>query len=409
MQWLSLVSVEVSSTAHPTPVTINRRSNDLAVMLTGGGARAAYQVGLLRGIARHFPDLQFQVITGVSAGAINAVFLAAAEGTLEERVELLRQMWWELETKHIFQFEWRRFIPFRSALAPLFPRRRWRRPYGWFDTTPLRQLLQRVLQTRPNRPIPGIERNIARGALKAVALITLDYSTGQSVRWIQGRHLDVFEGPNRRADATKLTVEHVLASAALPFVFPAVRIGKEWHGDGGIRLAAPLSSAVHLGATRILAMSTGYQRTDAEASTPTVSGYPPAAQIMSQIINAVFLDVIDEDVVRMERMNEMIKKLPPSERDGLRPIDLHVLRPSIDLGKLAADYERHLSWDLKAITRFFGANETESPDFVSLLMFEPNYLQRLIELGEHDVNSRVDELREFFGESDSQEQFANVM
>jgi NTE family protein len=409
MQWLSLVSVEVSTRAHSTPVTINKRSNDLAVMLTGGGARAAYQVGLLRGIARHFPNLQFQVITGVSAGAINAVFLAAAEGTLEERVEQLRQMWWQLEARHIFQFEWRRFIPFRSALAPLFPRRRWRRPYGWFDTTPLRQLLQKVLHTAPNRAIGGIERNIARGALKSVALVTLDYSTGQSVRWVQGRHLDVFEGPNRRAAATKLTVEHVLASAALPFVFPAVRIGKEWHGDGGIRLAAPLSPAVHLGATRILAMSTGYQRTDAEASTPTVKGYPPAAQIMSQIINAVFLDVIDEDVVRMERMNEMIRKLAPAERGGLRPIDLHVLRPSVDLGKLAAEYERYLPRNLKIVTRFFGANETESPDFVSLLMFQPNYLQRLIELGEHDVDTRLDELREFFGQDAAEPEFANVM
>jgi NTE family protein len=409
MQWLSPVSIDVSSAAHTTPVTISKRSNDLAVMLTGGGARAAYQVGLLRGIARHFPNLQFQVITGVSAGAINAVFLASAEGTLEERVEQLRQMWWQLEARHIFQFEWRRFIPFRSALAPLFPRRRWRRPYGWFDTSPLRQLLQNVLHTKSNRPIGGIERNIARGALKSVALVTLDYSTGQSVRWVQGRHLDVFEGPNRRSAATKLTVEHVLASAALPFVFPAIRIGNEWHGDGGIRLAAPLSPAVHLGATRILAMSTGYQRTEAEASTPTVSGYPPAAQIMSQIINAVFLDVIDEDVVRMERMNEMIRKLAPSERSGLRPIDLHVLRPSVDLGKLAADYERYLPRDLKIITRFLGANETESPDFVSLLMFQPDYLQRLIELGEHDVDARLDELREFFGEGTEESELANVM
>src|SRR6478672_12808221 len=105
---------------------------DLAIMLTGGGARAAYQVGLLRGIARHFPHVQFQVITGVSAGAINAVLLAAAEGTLYERVESLHEMWSQLESQHIFRFEWRRFIPFRSAFAPLFPRRRWRKPYGWF-------------------------------------------------------------------------------------------------------------------------------------------------------------------------------------------------------------------------------------------------------------------------------------
>ena len=400
MQWLSLVSIEVSSTAHPTPVTINSRSNDLAVMLTGGGARAAYQVGQLRGIARHFPHLQFQVITGVSAGAINAVFLAAAEGTLYERVQQLSEMWAELETQHIFRFEWRRFIPFRSALTPLFPRRHhWRKPYGWFDTTPLRQLLQRILHTGGNHSIKGIERNMAAGVLKSVALITLDYSTGQSVRWVQGRHFDVFEGPNRRVEVTKLTVDHVLASSALPFIFPAVRLGNEWHGDGGIRLAAPLSPAVHLGATRILAMSTGYQRTDAEADTPTVSGYPPAAQIMSQILNAVFLDVIDEDVVRMERMNEMIRKLPPSERDGLRPIDLYVLRPSTDLGKLAADYQRSLPLNLKAVTRALGANETDSPDFVSLLLFQPGYLQRLMELGEQDVESKLDELRIFFGEN----------
>src|SRR5258706_2209750 len=248
-------------------------------MLTGGGARAGYQVGLLRGIARRFPDVQFQVITGVSAGAINAVLLASAEGTLFERVEKLREVWWELETRHIFQFEWRRFIPFRSALAPLFPRRRWgRRPYCSLDTTPLRKLLEQLLHTGHHPPIAGIERNIASGAIKSLALITLDYSTGQTVTWIQGRHFDVFEGPNRRVTVARLTVEHMLASAALPFVFPAVRIGSEWHGDGGIRLAAPLSPAVHLGATRILAMSTGHQPTDAEAAKPNVKGYPPAAQ-----------------------------------------------------------------------------------------------------------------------------------
>jgi NTE family protein len=215
---------------------------------------------------------------------------------------------------------------------------------------------------------------------------------------VQGRNFDIFEGPNRRGEVGHITVEHVLASAALPFVFPAVRIGSEWHGDGGIRLAAPLSPAVHLGATRILAMSTGYQRTPDEASTPVVSGYPPAAQVMSQIINAVFLDAIDEDVVRMERMNEMIRKVPPSERNGLRPIDLHVLRPSVDLGKLSAEYERYLPRHLKLLVRALGANETDSPDFVSMLMFEPNYIRRLIEIGEADVDARIDELRVFLGE-----------
>jgi NTE family protein len=230
--------------------------------------------------------------------------------------------------------------------------------------------------------------------------MTLDYNTGQTVRWVQGRYFDFYEGPNRRTALTRFTIEHVLASSALPFVFPAVRIGSEWHGDGGIRLAAPLSPAVHLGATRIIAMSTGYQRTPDEASTPVVSGYPPAAQILNQLVNAIFLDAIDEDVVRMERMNDMIRKMDPKDRGGLKPIDLLVLRPSVDFGKLAGEYEHYLPRKLKLLVRALGAKETESPDFISLLMFEPEYTRRIIEIGEIDAETRIDEIRAFLGEEE---------
>ena len=374
---------------------------DLGIMLTGGGARAAYQVGLLRGLARHFPDLEFQIVTGVSAGAINAVYLAAMHGNLEHRVEELHELWRTLECAHVFTANYSALLPFRGALRTVLPRRYAKFPRGLFNAGPLADLLRRVLNT-PYRgmPIEGIRHNIAGGGLKAVALITLDYSTGQSVRWVQGRTADVFEGPNRRVEKTEITVEHVLASAALPFVFPAVQIGKGWYGDGGIRLSAPLSSAVHLGARRIIAMSTGYQRTLDEASTPVVSGYPPAAQIIGQLVNAVFLDVIDEDVVRMERLNEMIRKLDARERNGFKPIDLLVLRPSQDLGKLAGKFEKHLPPSVKLFTRAMGARETDSPDVLSMLMFEPNYTRTLIEIGEHDVESRLDELRAFLGVGD---------
>jgi NTE family protein len=177
-----------------------------------------------------------------------------------------------------------------------------------------------------------------------------------------------------------------------------VRIGSEWHGDGSIRLAAPLSGAVHLGARRIIAMSTGYQRTPDEARTPVVEGYPPATQILGQLMNSIFLDVIDEDVARMQRMNEMINKLDPRDRNGFKPIDLLVLRPSRDLGKLAGAYEKYLPRHLKTLTRGLGARETESSDFVSLLMFEPHYTAELIEIGRADVDARVDEIRAFIGE-----------
>jgi NTE family protein len=386
-----------------------RRGGDLAVMLTGGGARAAYQVGLLRGIARHFPDLRFQIITGVSAGAINAAFLAAHQGTLPEKTAALNDLWCSLECKHIFRFDFSQMLPFRSALASVFPRKSWSNPRGVVDTSPLRELLTRVLGTQPGQPIGGIARNLERGLLHSVALMTLDYNTGQSVRWVQGRNGDIFDGPNRRAVETNLTLDHVLASAALPFVFPAVRIGNEWHGDGGIRLAAPLSPAVQLGASRVIAMSTGYQRSFDEASTPTVSGYPPAAQILNQLVNAIFLDVIDEDVARMERMNDLLRCIEPGQRDGLRPIDLLVLRPQQDLGKLAADYEQYLPRSIKFVTRGLGAKQTESPDFVSLLMFEPHYTKRLIEIGEADIDSQLDKVRAFLGREEPAEPEAQAM
>jgi NTE family protein len=395
-QWLFRMTVQ----PHRVSVAPDANSN-LAVMLTGGGARAAYQVGLLKGIARHFPRLRIEIVTGVSAGAINAAYLAAHHGTLAEKARNLDDMWCELNCDSIYQFDWQTFLPFRSALASLMPRRnKWTksRPRALVDTAPLRDLLCRVLDTPAGAPVRGIEENIRTGELTALALMTLDYSTGQSVRWVQGRNFGQFDHPNHRAERTRFTVEHVLASAALPFIFPAIRIGNAWYGDGGIRLAAPLSPAVHLGARRIIAMSTGYQRTPAEASTPVVSGYPPAAQILSQLFNAIFLDAIDEDVVRMERMNELIRAIPPHQRDGLKPIDLLVLRPSIDLGKLSGDYERYLPRKLKLLVRAMGVKETDSPDFISMLLFEPTFTRRLIDLGEADIEGRVGEIRAFLGD-----------
>jgi len=207
-----------------------------------------------------------------------------------------------------------------------------------FTSNPLAELLRGMFDCPiEGSAIYGIRERFAEGVLKAVALMGLDYSTGQSVRWVQGRNLEMFEGKNQRNVPCELTIEHILASGAIPFAFPAVRIADRWYGDGGIRLSAPLSPAVHLGARRVLAMSTGYERTPAEASTPTVRGYPPAAQVLSQLVNAVFLDAIEEDVVRMQKMNEMIDHLPVSERNGYRRIELLVLRPSQDLGSSPAN------------------------------------------------------------------------
>ena len=371
-------------------------------MLTGGGARAAYQVGLIKGLAQHFPALRIRIITGASAGAINAAYLAAHRGPLMEKARQLEKMWCELSCDSIYRFDWKMFLPFRAALASILPKKSRftrSRAHALVDTTPLRNLVCRILDTPHSMPVDGIEENIRSGELTALALMSLDYSTGQTVRWVQGRHdFDPFEGPNRRTVVTQFTVDHVMASAALPFIFPAVRIGHTYYGDGGIRMAAPLSPAVQLGATRIIAMSTGYLRAPEEASKPVVTGYPPAAQILGQLVNAIFIDGIEEDVARMERMNDLLRKMAPHERDGLKPIDLLVLRPSVDLGKLSGEYEHFLPRKLKLLVRAMGVKETESPDFISLLMFEPTFTKKLIDLGEADIASRLPEIRAFLGE-----------
>lgn len=368
----------------------DRPDRRLAIVLSGGGARAAYQVGLLRSLSRWRPELRFDIVTGVSAGAINATFLAAHPGDLASTAEALSATWSRIEAEDVFRVDaWslgRRFV--RAGLrlvsggARVGPEMR-----GMVDTAPLDRLIQRLLPTE-GREVIGIDRNLEAGQLRALALTTLDYSTGQTVTWVQGRGIEDWERPNRRSVGCRITVDHVMASAALPIFFPAIRLGRDWHGDGGIRLSAPLSPAVHLGAERILVISTRYPRSGEEADRPAIAGYPPPAQILGHLANSIFLDLMDQDVVRLERFNHLIERVPAAERGTLRPIDCLVLRPSQDLGRLAADYEVKLPKVFRFLTRGLGTRETESPDLLSLIMFQPDYTSRLIEIGEADAEAQ---------------------
>ena len=384
------------------------------MVLTGGGARGAYQVGVLRGLGRHLPELRFPIITGASAGAINATYLAAHTGSSQEAAEGLCQLWQNLEFSDVFRVDG--WCLARSSLA-------WvarlgiglgqlgTKVQGLLDTGPLRRMLQReldvlgaaldagehALQAGEHKRIEGIARNIEAGRLDALALMTVNYSTGQTVSWVQGRNFEAWERPARRSRQTALTVEHVMASAALPLMFPAVELEGSWYGDGSIRMAAPLSPALHLGADRIFAISTQYPRSQAEADRPTFADYPPPAQIAGNLLNAIFLDVLDQDVQRLQRLNKLLRKLPPDQRDGFKPVDIVVMRPSEDLGKLSAQFEPRLPGSFRFMTRNLGTRETESPDSLSLLMFQEDYVRRLIEVGERDAESRLDEIRELVG------------
>ncbi len=373
----------------------------LALVLSGGGARAAYQVGVLRYLARAFPSVIPGILTGVSAGGINAAFIAARQEPYAQKIEELRDMWRNLHIDQVFRVDLRdlawRSLRWSGRLAsggksPL-PNAK-----SLVDTTPLREVLERELRAGSG-PIPGIHTSLMDGWLRAFALTGSSYTTGQSITWVQTREDDAmpsWERPLRKSHCCPIRVDHVMASAALPFFFPAIEVDDAWYGDGGIRLTAPLSPAIHLGATKIIAVTTRYARTREEADRPMIPGYPPPAQVAGVLFNAIFLDQLDGDALHLRQINELIAALPEEKRMGLRPIDLLVVRPSEDLGRMANAYEAELPKGFRFLTRGLGTRETRSNDMLSLVMFQADYVKRLLELGESDAEKRRSDFEHFF-------------
>ncbi len=371
-----------------------------ALALTGGGARAAYQAGVLRGIARHVPGFRPDILTGVSAGALNGAFLAAwAERPFGEAVDELVAVWHELRSEHVYRLD-RPTVP--QALARFV-----RRPAeiappaegGFLDTTPLLAFVERHLGPL-GQPMAAVDRAVRDGHLGAFAITTTSYTSGQSVTWVQGDGVEPWDRPMRRAIRTPLRPEHVLASAALPFFFPAVAVedpalGHGWYGDGGIRLTAPLSPALHLGADKILVVNTRYGQSRAEADAAKVDAYPPPTRVLGVLMNAVFLDVLDRDAQTLHRINELVGAVPRERWNGFRPVDLLVLRPSVDLATLATGFEPQLPPSMRLVMGGLSFGDGHSPDWLSMLLFDPDYVGRLVEIGEADAERQMGEIRAF--------------
>lgn len=369
-----------------------------ALLLAGGGARGAYQVGVLRSLARAFPDLHFPILTGVSAGAINTALLANITEPFPAAVERLAQHWESLTLEQVFRadiralasnvFRW--FFRLMSGGAHLLPTTR-----GMVDNAPLRHFLHRVLET-PDGALHGLAENIRTGRLTGVGILTTRYPTAQSVAWLQGTNLKAWQGAERCGIPTTLTVEHVMASSSLPLVFPAARLDGGWHGDGGIRLTAPLSPAVNLGADRIVAISTSVEPGHSKADRPT-EDYPPPATVLSVLLESVFVDMLDHDACELRRMNRLISEHPRSAELGLRRVDALVLRPSQDLSVIASEFEHELPRTLRHIIRGLGSRETNRSDMIATLLFQPRFIRKMIEIGEHDGAARCDEIAAFLG------------
>jgi NTE family protein len=373
---------------------LSSHNNDLALVLSGGGAHAAYQVGFLRCLAGQFPRLRIPILTGVSAGAINATFIANHQGTFAEAIDALSEFWRHLSINQVYNVDtWslsKKVLRWGMSLVSggisKLPS-----PKGLVDTAPLRKLLEQGFTSSDGGMI-GIRENIRQQKLKALAITATNYTSGQTVTWVQGKNIEMWERPDRHSFMTEVTVDQIMASTALPMFFPAIEIEDSWYGDGGIRQYAPLSPSLHLGARRILAVSTRYKPSMQEAGSTVNRGYPSIAHIMGILMSAIFVDLLDQDVLGLERVNRLLESKSLQKDSYLRLVRAFTLRPSLHLGKIAGKFEPNLPRPFRFLTRGLGTHETDSFDWLSMVMFDPSYIQNLMEIGEADANARKEEI-----------------
>lgn len=369
-----------------------RYSSRLALVLSGGGARGAYQVGVLTGLAERLKGLEFPIVSGVSAGAINAAFVAAHPGSLETMVTDLQAQWRRLTSDAVYRVHPVKLAGSASRWLFRGVTARRRGPAvikGLVDTDPLREFLKGCLD------MDGIAAKLAMGSLRAAALSAVSYSTGQTMTFVQGgRQFAPWQRVQRVAIHAQLTIEHVLASAAIPLLFPAVKLGEDYFGDGSVGATAPLAPSIHLGARGIVAIGAG---TPAHWR-PPITEYPTTAEVMGLLFRSIFIDALDTDAERLERINHLLAAFPPGVQRpaGLAPVELLLIRPSRNLRELAAGRDGLLPPAMRRIVQAIGGGREAAAEFLAYLLFHPEYTSPLMEFGYDDVATQWPAIERFF-------------
>ena len=392
----TLMAEHAASNVAPFPAS--RMKPRAGLVLTGGGARAAYQVGVVkavRDILGRPTRNPFPILCGTSAGAINVACLAAFADDFTQAAARLLAFWENMRCEHIYRTRpWQVAKSGARWLAALMLVSR-RNPVSLLDNSPLRELLEKNLR------MEKIQGHLDSGALYAVCVTASGYTSGQSVSFYQGGSgTEAWELNQRIGAAVTLKIDYLLASAALPFLFPAVKLHREYFGDGSMRQIAPVSPALHLGADRVLIVGSG-RRSGGEARARS-NMYPSLAQIAGHALNSIFLDSLMVDIERMERINRTLTLIPPeSMKDSLlRPIKLLFITPSQPLERIAARFLHELPRSVRFILRPSGALNRSGSNLASYLLFEQGFCRALIELGYEDTARREAEVREFFDHSE---------
>lgn len=374
-----------------------------AIVLTGGGARAAFQVGVLKAIQRLNPYPQinpFNIICGTSAGAINAAAFAAYARNPELGIKHLERIWRNFHCHHIYHCDFLKITRwFNRFLMNALVGYKAKEPTSMLNNAPLWDLLKRVIL------VDNIQKAIDSGNLYALAITCSSYASGESISFYQGHYsIKNWERHRRLGRRAHLTLNHLMASAAIPGIFPAVSLQGEYFGDGSVRQIAPISPALHLGADRVLVVGiSGLAHQRPEMGNLHHMPYPSVAHIFNHLLNSAFLDSIEMDVERLERINKTISCFSPEERFernlALKPVELLEITPSRSLDQIAWEHANELPWTLRRFFRQNGANEQGGSGILSYLLFEPGHCRTLIKQGFEDTMNKKEQVIDFLKRS----------
>ena len=365
----------------------------IGLVLPGGGARAAYQVGVLKAISELIPDSNpFSIISGTSAGAINASLLASRSQSLKEAVEVLSGVWCNFKTNKVYRtettvmlksiFQWLLTVSSGGVLA--------KNPKSLLDNSPLRQLLEDTIN------LEGIKNNINKGNLDAFAITAASYSSKKSVTFFQSEQDDIdWERFLRVGVKTDILIDHLMASIALPLIFPAVKINNEYFGDGAMRQATPLSPAIRLGAEKLLIITTDPKSPNNQLTDNQI--YPSIGEVGGYMLDALFTGGLLSDLERLDRINQIIENSGnnsvQTSNKKMKHIDYCVISPSKDIKKIAKEHYKDVPYSVKLLMKGLGLKNREESELLSFLLFESSFTSSLIQLGFEDGMTNQSEIK----------------